>query len=174
MNEFHTYLVFEAGAGSGLEEADQDKEGVVDALKSAICANINLFMEMNEEEFAKFLNTFVADVWTLLLKVSTRPGQVCVWGGAASSSLTSTSTSTHARTRVDRQVDRQSKYRQTAHAHTLTHSAVTHSQGHTGPLTVTRRVTHGHTWSLMVTEAHPLMAPLTPSQSTPSPHPAPP
>ena len=38
--------------------------------------NINLFMEMNEEEFAKFLQTFVTDVWGLLLKVSLKPGQV--------------------------------------------------------------------------------------------------
>lgn len=38
--------------------------------------NINLFMETSEEEFAKFLQTFVVDVWGLLMKVSLRPGQV--------------------------------------------------------------------------------------------------
>ncbi len=38
--------------------------------------NINLFMETSEEEFAKFLQTFVADVWGLLMKVSLKPGQV--------------------------------------------------------------------------------------------------
>ena len=42
--------------------------------------NINLFMETSEEEFAKFLQTFVADVWGLLMKVSLKPGQVQEWG----------------------------------------------------------------------------------------------
>lgn len=35
-------------------------------------------MEMNEEEFAKYLQTFVTDVWSLLMKVSLKPGQVRV------------------------------------------------------------------------------------------------
>ena len=38
-------------------------------------------METSEEEFAKFLQTFVADVWGLLMKVSLKPGQV--QGGGA-------------------------------------------------------------------------------------------
>lgn len=46
-------------------------------LLCAMLQNINLFMEMNEEEFAKFLQTFVTDVWGLLMKVSMNPGQVC-------------------------------------------------------------------------------------------------
>lgn len=46
-------------------------------LVCAMLQNINLFMEMNEEEFAKFLQTFVTDVWGLLMKVSMNPGQVC-------------------------------------------------------------------------------------------------
>jgi hypothetical protein len=33
-------------------------------------------MERNEEEFAKFLQTFTQDVWTQLMKVSQAPGQV--------------------------------------------------------------------------------------------------
>lgn len=33
-------------------------------------------METSEEEFAKFLQIFVADVWGLLMKVSLKPGQV--------------------------------------------------------------------------------------------------
>jgi hypothetical protein len=35
----------------------------------AVCANINLFMEMNEDEFEKYLQTFVTDVWHLLMQV---------------------------------------------------------------------------------------------------------
>jgi hypothetical protein len=45
------------------------------ARQAAVCSNINLFMEMNEEEFAKFLQTFVTDVWHLLTSVSGRAGQ---------------------------------------------------------------------------------------------------
>lgn len=75
MAEFHTLLVYENAA---LDESDPEKESVVDAVKSAVCQNINLFMEMNEEEFAKFLQTFVTDVWGLLMKVSLKPGQVSI------------------------------------------------------------------------------------------------
>lgn len=39
------------------------------ALLTAVCANINLFMEINEEEFEKYLQTFVTDVWHLLMQV---------------------------------------------------------------------------------------------------------
>lgn len=72
MAEFHLLLVHENAA---LDEQDPDKESIVDAVKSAVCQNINLFMEMNEEEFAKFLQTFVTDVWGLLMKVTLKPGQ---------------------------------------------------------------------------------------------------
>jgi hypothetical protein len=33
-------------------------------------------MERNEEEFAKYLQTFTTDVWGQLMKVSQNPGQV--------------------------------------------------------------------------------------------------
>jgi hypothetical protein len=33
-------------------------------------------MEMNEDDFVKYLKTFVGDVWGLLLRVSQKPGQV--------------------------------------------------------------------------------------------------
>lgn len=41
-----------------------------------VCECLILFMERNEEEFAKFLQTFTQDVWTQLMKVSQAPGQV--------------------------------------------------------------------------------------------------
>lgn len=72
MAEFHTYLTFEA---PGLAETDADKESVVDGVKAAVCEALILFMERNEEEFAKFLSTFSQDVWTQLMKVSQAPGQ---------------------------------------------------------------------------------------------------
>jgi hypothetical protein len=49
---------------------------VLDGVKAAVCANINLFMEMNEEEFAKYLQTFVTDVWHLLVQVGWGGGQL--------------------------------------------------------------------------------------------------
>lgn len=39
-----------------------------------MCANINLFMEVNEEEFEKYLQTFVTDVWHLLMQVGNSNG----------------------------------------------------------------------------------------------------
>ena len=53
MAEFHALLTF--ADAPALAEADASKEAPLDALKAAVCANVNLFMEMNEEEFAKFL-----------------------------------------------------------------------------------------------------------------------
>lgn len=44
-----------------------------------VCECLILFMERNEEEFAKFLQTFSQDVWTQLMKVSQAPGQVRRW-----------------------------------------------------------------------------------------------
>lgn len=71
--EFHTYLGYENPA---LAEKDPDKETAIDAVKAAVCQNINLFMEQNEEEFKDYLNTFVQDVWTLLVAVKQGSGQV--------------------------------------------------------------------------------------------------
>lgn len=45
----------------------------MDQLKAAICDNINLYMEKNEEEFQAFLPTFVTDVWNLLMSLSLTP-----------------------------------------------------------------------------------------------------
>ncbi|KAK9829548.1 hypothetical protein WJX72_006417 [[Myrmecia] bisecta] len=72
MAEFHTYLTY---ANPALAESDPEKESIVDAVKSAVCQNINLFMEMNEEEFAKFLGTFVQAVWMQLINVTLQPSQ---------------------------------------------------------------------------------------------------
>lgn len=71
--EFHTYLAYDNPA---LADKDPDKQSVLDAVKAAVCQNINLFMEMNEEEFKEYLQTFVQDVWTLLITVKQGSGQV--------------------------------------------------------------------------------------------------
>ncbi|KAL4452248.1 hypothetical protein ABPG75_007910 [Micractinium tetrahymenae] len=72
MAEWHTYLTLEAPS---LAEADPEKQSVVDAVKAGVCECLILFMERNEEEFAKFLQAFSQDVWTQLMKVSQAPGQ---------------------------------------------------------------------------------------------------
>ena len=71
--EFHTYLSYNNPA---LADKDPDKETAIDGVKAAVCQNINLFMEQNEEEFKDYLNTFVQDVWTLLVAVKQGSGQV--------------------------------------------------------------------------------------------------
>ena len=44
-------------------------------MKAAICDNVNLYIEKNEEEFQRFLQTFVQDVWTLLTKTGLEPNK---------------------------------------------------------------------------------------------------
>jgi exportin-2 (importin alpha re-exporter) len=63
MGAFHGLLAYENVALDGLNEKSPS-----DAVKAAICDNVNLYIEKNEEEFARFLNTFVQDVWVLLTK----------------------------------------------------------------------------------------------------------
>ncbi|GBG65232.1 hypothetical protein CBR_g50023 [Chara braunii] len=80
MSEFRKYLVYDdngalaasgGGGGAAAAAGDRGGESVLDRLKAAICENINLYMEKYEEEFQRFLPTFVSDVWTLLLNVGT-------------------------------------------------------------------------------------------------------
>mmetsp|Transcript_40918 Transcript_40918/g.105829 ORF Transcript_40918/g.105829 Transcript_40918/m.105829 type:complete len:971 (-) Transcript_40918:235-3147(-) len=72
MGEFHGLLAIDTAV---VDESDPDKESALDAVKAAVCENINLYMEKCEEEFQSYLGTFVHVVWELLLKVSPRPGQ---------------------------------------------------------------------------------------------------
>ncbi|XP_072985086.1 exportin-2 [Typha latifolia] len=59
MTEFRTYLVTSYAA---VVEA----EGTVDALRAAVCENLQLYMEKNEEEFRDYLEGFASAVWGLL------------------------------------------------------------------------------------------------------------
>ncbi|XP_042497711.1 exportin-2-like [Macadamia integrifolia] len=67
MTEFRKYLTstyqaLEGGGGDGL--------AVVDELRAAVCENINLYMEKNEEEFQGYLKDFAFAVWSLLVTAS--------------------------------------------------------------------------------------------------------
>ena len=55
--------------------SDPDQEGPLDALKATACECLSLFMALNEEEFAPHLETFVRDVWQLLISVGSAQGQ---------------------------------------------------------------------------------------------------
>ena len=72
-DQFHAYLILDSQLAA---ETDPEKESVLDAVKAAICQNLNLFIEMNEEEFKEYLQVFVGDVWQLLISVKANPGQV--------------------------------------------------------------------------------------------------
>ena len=45
-------------------------------VRGAVCANINLLMEKEEEDFEKYLPMFATDVWGLLTGVTLEPRQV--------------------------------------------------------------------------------------------------
>lgn len=63
MTEFQKYLTTSYPA---LEKSGPDGFVIVDELRSAVCENINLYMEKNEEEFQGYLHTFATAVWSLL------------------------------------------------------------------------------------------------------------
>ena len=44
-------------------------------VKAAICENVNLYLEKNEEEFAPFVRDFATAVWGLLMQVGMEPGK---------------------------------------------------------------------------------------------------
>eukprot|EP01018_Ginkgo_biloba_P023988 Gb_25747 [translate_table: standard] len=72
MGEFCVYLT---SAYPVLEESERDGESIVDQVRAAICENINLYMEKNEEEFQEYLKDFASAVWSLLMNVSTAPSR---------------------------------------------------------------------------------------------------
>ncbi|XP_068667006.1 exportin-2-like [Aristolochia californica] len=90
MTEFQNYLTTPYPA----LENDQNGMKVVDGLRAAICDNISLYMEKNEEEFKDYLNGFATAVWNLLLSVSVGPArdQLVI---TAIKFLTTVSTSVH-------------------------------------------------------------------------------
>lgn len=66
MTEFKKYL---CNTYPALESSPEGL-ALVDELRAAVCENISLYMEKNEDEFKDFLNDFALAVWTLLGNVS--------------------------------------------------------------------------------------------------------
>ncbi|CAN1157150.1 CAS [Linum perenne] len=71
MTEFKKYLTSTYPA---LENSEPGV-AVADDLRAAVCDNISLYMEKNEEEFQPYLNDFALAVWTLLVSVSQKPSR---------------------------------------------------------------------------------------------------
>ncbi|GFP88211.1 exportin-2 [Phtheirospermum japonicum] len=67
MIEFQKYLTLKYPA---LEESGNDGLALVDELRAAVCENISLYMEKEEELFKKYLSGFVEAVWGLLVVAS--------------------------------------------------------------------------------------------------------
>ncbi|KAB1219642.1 Exportin-2 [Morella rubra] len=67
MTEFRKYLTTNYQV---LESSGADGLALVDELRAAVCENINLYMEKNEEEFQGYLNEFALAVWSLLGNVT--------------------------------------------------------------------------------------------------------
>ena len=63
MTEFRKYLIYNYPV---LENSGADGLAIIDELRAAVCENINLYMEKNEEEFQVYLNDFAIVVWSLL------------------------------------------------------------------------------------------------------------
>ena len=91
MTEFRKYLISNYPM---LENSGADGLAIVDELRAAVCENINLYMEKNEEEFQVYLNDFALAVWSLLGTVtqSSSRDQLAV---TAIKFLTTVSTSVH-------------------------------------------------------------------------------
>ncbi|CAH8343683.1 unnamed protein product [Eruca vesicaria subsp. sativa] len=75
-------------------ESTEDGLTLVDELRSAVCENINLYMEKYEEEFKIYLEGFASAVWTLLRDVSKSPSRDQL-ATTAIKFLTTVSTSAH-------------------------------------------------------------------------------
>lgn len=71
MTEFLKYLTTPYPA----LESTTEGVAVVDELRAAVCENINLYMEKNEEEFQGYLEGFAKAVWELLIRISGSPNR---------------------------------------------------------------------------------------------------
>jgi len=94
MTLFRKYLTYESQFVQLVGDEDEEKAGILQQVHTCVCQNINLYTEKYEEEFNPFLQTFLKDVWTLLLKTSTAP-KYDMLVSAAIRFMTSVTTSIH-------------------------------------------------------------------------------
>lgn len=65
MNAFHQLLTTDVPC---LRTGDDDDAGVLEQLQSQICYNLGLYAQKYDEEYGQYVQTFVTDVWGLLVK----------------------------------------------------------------------------------------------------------
>lgn len=65
MNAFHELLTVDEAC---LHTGEDEEAGVLEHLRSQICENLGLYAQKYDEEFGTFIETFVNDVWGLLVK----------------------------------------------------------------------------------------------------------
>ena len=59
-----------------IPEAAADVISPLDATKAAVCEILNLFIQVNEEDFEEYVEQFVASVWKVLSAITLHPAQV--------------------------------------------------------------------------------------------------
>eukprot|EP01114_Cavostelium_apophysatum_P013267 TRINITY_DN3173_c0_g1_i1.p1 TRINITY_DN3173_c0_g1~~TRINITY_DN3173_c0_g1_i1.p1 ORF type:complete len:974 (+),score=292.68 TRINITY_DN3173_c0_g1_i1:302-3223(+) len=70
MQIFRKYLLFETKMNSLVGDEDDPKPSVLQQIQASVCHILNLYIGRYEEEFLPFLQTFVQDIWGLLIKLS--------------------------------------------------------------------------------------------------------
>lgn len=61
---------------------EDEEAGILEQLRSQICYNLGLYAQKYDEEFGAYMQTFVKDVWELLVKtgIQTKYDSVCNFG----------------------------------------------------------------------------------------------
>lgn len=67
MKTFHELLTIDVPS---LKTSDDEEASVLDHLRSQVCENISLYAQKYDEEFSPYMETFVTDIWELLVKTS--------------------------------------------------------------------------------------------------------
>ena len=73
MRHLFTYLEFKSPASN---DTRGDTISPLDDMKAAVCDILNLFIQINEEEFEEYCEQFVGIVWTVLSNITLNPAQV--------------------------------------------------------------------------------------------------
>ena len=76
MRHFFSYLEFKSPL---LGTVTGDQLSPLDAMKAAVCDILNLFIQINEEDFEQYVDQFVGSVWSVLSTISLNPGQVTLF-----------------------------------------------------------------------------------------------
>lgn len=70
MEMFRKFLLMDIKYPQLIGEEDDEKPSLLHKIQAAVCQNLNLYIGKYEEEFLPFYETFLKDVWSLLLKVN--------------------------------------------------------------------------------------------------------